>query len=469
MADYSQNIKQHATWINLLYKLLDAVALVSGVLVLVTWYPEANSKSTIIATLVAFGAFNIVAEFLGLYRNWRAIAIEREVVCGISTWTITFIALAGIGFFSHNVTELTPAGLPLWVASTAVFSLSGRIFLRALLRLLIANGVHTRSFAIVGVNPLGVVLVDKIEQSPEKGLRFLGFFDDRPEERTEPLPEKISKRLGTTKDLLTRAKAGEVNVVFVTLPMRAETRIKQIIDDLSDSTCSVYLVPDLFVFQLLNSRWSDIGGVPVVSVFENPFYGVDGVLKRSLDIVLASIAILLAAIPMMLIAVGIKLGSNGPILFKQRRYGLDGKHIEVWKFRSMTVCEDGDMVTQATKNDTRVTKFGKFLRRSSLDELPQLFNVLFGTMSMIGPRPHANAHNEYYRSQIEGYMLRHKIKPGITGLAQVNGYRGETDTLDKMEKRIELDHKYIREWSIWLDLKILMQTFRVVLTRQNAY
>ncbi len=251
--------------------------------------------------------------------------------------------------------------------------------------------------------------------------------------------------------------------------MRAEQRIRNVIQELADTTASVYIVPDLFVFQLLNSRWTDIQGLPVVSVFESPLFGVDGILKRTVDVALAGVALLIAAIPMLLIAIAVKLTSKGPVFFRQRRYGLDGREIPVWKFRSMTVQENGSEVKQATQNDSRLTPIGGFLRRSSLDELPQIFNVLSGQMSLVGPRPHANAHNEFYRKQIEGYMLRHKVKPGITGLAQINGCRGETETIDKMEKRILFDHQYIREWSIWLDLKIIFKTFSVVFSRQNAY
>jgi putative colanic acid biosynthesis UDP-glucose lipid carrier transferase len=220
---------------------------------------------------------------------------------------------------------------------------------------------------------------------------------------------------------------------------------------------------------MLHSRWTDIGGLPAVSVFENPLYGVDGVVKRLFDVLAGLGILLLAAVPMLLTAIAIKLTSRGPVFFRQRRYGLDGNEILVWKFRSMRVCEDGAKVTQATKNDSRLTPIGGFLRKSSLDELPQLFNVIGGSMSLVGPRPHASAHNEQYRQMIEGYMLRHKIKPGITGLAQVRGWRGETDTLEKMQKRIECDHEYIREWSLGLDIKILFQTLFVVLKRQNAY
>jgi putative colanic acid biosysnthesis UDP-glucose lipid carrier transferase len=251
--------------------------------------------------------------------------------------------------------------------------------------------------------------------------------------------------------------------------MRAEERIRGVLKRLSDTTASVYVVPDFFVFQLLHSRWTDILGVPVVSVFENPFYGIDGLVKRLSDIVLGALAILVAAAPMLVIAVLVKLTSPGPALFRQRRYGLDGQEILVRKFRSMTACEDGTRMIQVKLDDPRVTWLGAILRRTSLDELPQLFNVLEGNMSLVGPRPHTAALNEKFRQQIGGYMLRHKVKPGITGLAQVSGFRGETDTPEKMQKRIDFDLRYIREWSLWLDIQILLKTVLVVLSGKNAY
>jgi putative colanic acid biosynthesis UDP-glucose lipid carrier transferase len=238
---------------------------------------------------------------------------------------------------------------------------------------------------------------------------------------------------------------------------------------LSDTTASVYIVPDFFVFQLLYSRWTDVLGLPVVSVFESPIYGIDGLAKQVSDLVLGSLFLLLAAAPMALIALGIKLTSPGPAFFRQKRYGLDGREIRIWKFRSMDVCEDGPALVQAKPSDPRVTWLGAILRRTSLDELPQLFNVLAGDMSLVGPRPHASAQNEEYRSQIQGYMLRHKVKPGITGLAQVNGWRGGTDSPEKMRKRIECDLHYIHEWSLWLDVTILFRTVFVVLSAKNAY
>ena len=310
----------------------------------------------------------------------------------------------------------------------------------------------------MGLNDLGIELSKRIKNSPELGLKLAGYYDDRSDEREPVCPEVAGGKLGTVDELVSAARAGEVNMIFITFPMRAEERIRNVLAALGDTTASVYIVPDFFVFQLLHSRWTNISGMPAVGVFEHPFYGVDGFIKRACDVVFASLILLAVAIPMVIIAILVKRSSPGPIFFRQKRYGLDGQEIMVWKFRSMRVCESGDAFTQATQNDPRTTPIGAILRRTSLDELPQLFNVLEGTMSLVGPRPHASLQNEEYRKLIEGYMLRHKVKPGITGLAQVNGWRGETDTLEKMQKRIECDHQYIREWSLFMDLKILLRT-----------
>jgi putative colanic acid biosynthesis UDP-glucose lipid carrier transferase len=277
--------------------------------------------------------------------------------------------------------------------------------------------------------------------------------------------------MGTTRDLVEKAKTGRIDIVYVTtVPLSDKGRIIALLDELSDTTASVYIVPDSFLFSMFHGHWVQVGQLPAVSVFETPFYGVEGWLKRLEDIVIASLVLVLMAIPMSLIAILLKLTSPGPILFKQRRYGLDGQVFHIWKFRTMSVCEDSDDgLEQARRNDARVTRFGRFLRQFSLDELPQFFNVLGGSMSVVGPRPHATAHNEHYRKRIKGYMVRHKVRPGITGWAQANGWRGETDTLDKMEARVEYDLWYIRNWSVVLDLKIIFQTALKGWRGVNAY
>jgi len=257
--------------------------------------------------------------------------------------------------------------------------------------------------------------------------------------------------------------------VYITLPLSAECQVRRMINDMADSACSVFLIPDIFVFDLLHARQTSIDGLPAISIYDTPFSLADSVIKRGFDI-LGSLAILtIIALPMLAIAVAISLTSRGPIIFRQHRYGLDGKPIEVWKFRTMNTTENGSVVTQAKRNDARLTPVGGFLRKTSLDELPQFFNVLQGHMSIVGPRPHAVAHNEEYRKLIKGYMQRHKVKPGITGWAQVNGWRGETDTLEKMEKRVQFDLAYIRNWNVWLDFKIVFLTIFKGFVNRNAY
>ncbi len=466
MSDTKQ-IRQYESYPQLLMKLADSAAIVLGLILLLFWFPDSNSRSTIIVGLVAIGVFNWSAELLGVYRNWRGIGFAREATCTSLAWGLTLFSLAALGQFTAYSTEISGKGLLYWFLLSSTISLCFRLFYRRFTLWMIRRGIRTRKFAIAGMNELGEQLVSKISDSPDLGYTFVGYFDDRGDMREDRTAEADCQ--GDVDDLVAKTQNGEVQVVFITIPMRAEDRIRSFISKLSDTTASVYIVPDLFVFQLMHSRWTEVQGLPVVSIFENPFYGIDGMLKRSFDLVLGCTLLLLGAIPMAIIAAMIKFTSKGPVFFKQSRYGLDGREIKVWKFRSMTCCEDGAKVTQAKKNDSRITRIGAILRKTSLDEVPQLINVVLGNMSLVGPRPHANAHNEYYRKEIEGYMLRHKVKPGITGLAQVNGCRGETETIDKMERRVFFDHQYIRSWSIWLDLRILFRTFGVVFQQQNAY
>ena len=338
---------------------------------------------------------------------------------------------------------------------------------RLLLLKFLDTGPSTRSVVIAGVNDLSRYLARQMSTDRQLGLVFKGFFDDR-----HPSRLGVSSQgdvLGRLPDLCGYIKQKRIQLIYIALPMVQQSRIIKLLDDLRDTTASVYFVPDIFVFDLIQARVTQVNGIPVLAVCETPFHGVRGVLKRVSDLVLGSLILLAAAPVMLLIALAVKLSSPGPVLFTQRRYGLGGEEIVVYKFRSMSVCEDGDHVPQARRSDPRVTRLGAFLRRTSLDELPQFINVLQGRMSIVGPRPHAVAHNETYRRLIKGYMVRHKVKPGITGWAQVNGLRGETDSLDKMRSRIEYDLDYLRHWSLWLDLKIIWKTLSVVIRGRNAY
>jgi len=323
---------------------------------------------------------------------------------------------------------------------------------------------------IVGLNDLSRKLTQRFRQNPLLRVGCMGFFDDRWSERLQQdKPCQPVKRLGGISSTASFVKAYSVQNIYIALPLAAQPRILKLLDDLRDTTASIYFVPDLASFDLIQANMTSIDGIPIVAICESPFVGINSIIKRLSDVVISLLILLLISPLMLLIAIGIKLTSRGPVLFKQRRYGLDGKEIVVYKFRSMTVMEDDGQVNQATRNDPRITRFGSFLRKTSLDELPQFINVLQGGMSVVGPRPHAVSHNEMYRSLIKGYMIRHKVKPGITGWAQINGFRGETDTLEKMQARIDYDLDYLRNWSLFLDLLIIFKTISVVIEDNNAY
>jgi putative colanic acid biosynthesis UDP-glucose lipid carrier transferase len=344
-----------------------------------------------------------------------------------------------------------------------------RLIRRAVLSFVRAHGANTRSVAIVGNNAIGNRLIQHFDTTPWAGLVVKGFFDARRTENSSVEVHGQTFSVGSIDDLQRQARSGEIDSVYIALPLSSERIIEDVVHKLSDTTASVYVIPDSFASELMHARWIDFGGLPMLSVHETPFYGLHSWLKRAEDIVLSSLILVLISPLMLGIAAAIKATSPGNVLFKQRRYGLNGAVVEVWKFRSMTVCEDDHNLQQAKKGDKRVTPLGAFLRRTSLDELPQFFNVLQGSMSVIGPRPHAVTHNEEYRQLIKGYMLRHKVKPGISGWAQINGWRGETDTLEKMKKRVEFDMEYIQNWTLWFDLKIVFFTLFRGFVGKNAY
>jgi len=391
-----------------------------------------------------------------------------ELLLDIVTGWVAVIGLLGLLGWATQTTEVFDQRVLLaWALATpAVLFVAHRTLPLVLPRVLAVEGMR-KVAVIAGANDLGRKLAERLND-PMLGVRFAGFFDDRAAGRLSNLPE--AQNLGGLNRLADYARAQRVDVIYIALPMASQPRILRLLEDLRDTTASIYFVPDIFVSDLIQARVDSIAGLPVVAVCETPFYGFNGAVKRLSDIVFAGVILLLIAPLLIAIAIGVKRSSPGPILFKQRRYGVDGRKIVVYKFRSMTVAEDGDVVRQATRNDSRITPFGAFLRRTSLDELPQFINVLQGRMSVVGPRPHAVAHNELYRKLIRGYMIRHKVKPGITGLAQVNGLRGETDTVEKMKARIDYDLAYLRSWSLLLDLQIILKTVVVVLGKdKNAY
>lgn len=382
-------------------------------------------------------------------------------------WLYVVVLLLLLAFATKVTAVYSRKAIFTWFAITPFMLVGAHALARHAMHRLVVSGRVERKQLIIGANELGCELARKLSENPYLGT-VQGFFDDREPHRLV-MPVNGPPPLGALNDVSDYVRKHSINVVYIALPLSAQPRIVKLLDELRDTTASVYFVPDIFVCDLIQARFVDINGMPAVAVCETPFGGMNGIAKRTSDIVLAAVILLVVWPFMLAIAVGVRLGSPGPALFKQRRYGLDGGEILVYKFRSMTVCEDGKRIVQARRNDRRVTPFGRFLRRTSLDELPQIFNVLQGNMSIVGPRPHAVAHNEQYRKLVDGYMLRHKVRPGITGWAQVNGLRGETDTVEKMTRRVEYDLEYLRNWSLWLDLKIVARTTLIMLRDCNAY
>jgi len=453
-----------------LMRLVDLVLIYIALLLATYARGEAWDQRSWIAASLAAALFLVIGQSLNVYQSARGARLRPQL---LRIWVGWFAGVAPVLLFAMFVTkqseEFSRIIVSTWFVLTPFLISAWRTATTVLLRELRARGYNTRYAAIVGMTELGEQLALEINEVPTLGLRVHGFYDDREEERCHPIAESLGTRAGNLKDLVAAAKSGEVGLIYIAFPLRAEPRINQLLRQLSDTTASVYLAADFFVFDLLHARWTTLGHVPTMSLYETPFYGVDGWLKRLEDIVVGTAILMVIAIPMLIIGIAVRLTSPGPALFRQRRYGLNGEVINVLKFRSMSVMEDGQDIKQATKDDVRVTKFGAFLRRTNLDELPQFFNVIGGSMSIVGPRPHAVAHNELYRTKVRGYMLRHKVKPGITGWAQINGWRGETDTIDKMAKRVEYDLDYIRNWSLFWDIQIIFMTVFGAGTRRNAY
>jgi putative colanic acid biosynthesis UDP-glucose lipid carrier transferase len=383
----------------------------------------------------------------------------------LSRWAAVVAVLLLLGFVSKLSNLYSRKLMLCWFAVTPFALLAARYLSCRLLARTLAGAATLRSRVIVGANRLGDELAGRISGDPCLG-DVVGFFDDRHEPRVQV---REPCHLGGLDEVAAFVKRRHVSAVYITLPVTSDARIARLVNELRDTTASVYFVPDTLPFDSIQARVAQVGGIPLIAVLETPFYGVNAVLKRVADILVAGTALALLWPLMLAIAAAVKFESPGPVLFRQRRYGLDGEEFQVFKFRSMTVCEDGARVEQARQGDARVTRFGAFLRRYSLDELPQLLNVLEGSMSVVGPRPHAVAHNEQYRRLIQGYMIRHKVKPGITGWAQVNGFRGETRSVERMRRRIEHDIEYMRQWSMTLDLRIMLRTALVVLKDPNAY
>jgi putative colanic acid biosynthesis UDP-glucose lipid carrier transferase len=385
----------------------------------------------------------------------------------LGSWITLLAILLGFGYGTRSLDLFDTRVILFWAVITPVIQLVAVRLGHSAIRLQASDAANRRTAVVIGAAALGVKVAHALTQSPVQGVDFLGYFDDRTGDRLHEAT--AGKRLGDLLDAAPYIRAHGVKEVFITLPLGSQPRIIALLEHLQGTTASIYFVPDVFGISIIQGRLQDMSGVPVVGICETPFTGTNRLIKRLSDIVLSLLILVLVAPVMAAVAIGVKLSSPGPVIFRQKRNGLEGEEIIVYKFRSMTTMDDGAVVKQATKGDKRITPFGAFIRKTSLDELPQFINVLQGRMSIVGPRPHAVAHNEMYRQMIKAYMVRHKVKPGITGWAQVNGHRGETDTIEKMQARVEYDLEYLRNWSLGLDLVIILRTVKSIWADAKAY
>jgi putative colanic acid biosynthesis UDP-glucose lipid carrier transferase len=415
--------------------------------------------------VVTLGLLVLAVTFPGRNRfRDKPLAAAVDIV---TTWLTLLVVFGLCAYATQSFKYFERDVLLFWALATPLLQWVAVWVGAKIVRHNAARPAARRAAIIVGGGALGVRVAGALRAGDDRGIDFIGYFDDRTDERLDEAAAPL--RLGGLHDIAGYVAAHGIREVFITLPLGSQPRIVELLEHLQRTTASIFFVPDVFGITVIQGRLLDMNGVPVVGICETPFTGTNELVKRASDIVLASIILVLISPVLLAVAIGVKLSSPGPVIFKQRRNGLSDEEIIVYKFRSMRAAGDGSAFKQATRNDPRVTKFGAFIRRTSLDELPQFINVLQGRMSIVGPRPHPVELNAQYRQIIKAYIVRHKVKPGLTGWAQVNGYRGETDTLDKMKARIEYDLDYLRNWSLRLDLQIIASTVRLVLMDGQAY
>ncbi|MBB6094693.1 putative colanic acid biosynthesis UDP-glucose lipid carrier transferase [Povalibacter uvarum] len=448
---------------SLLYPIIPVITLM---LCLAFWGKSLYGPYILVAVLSFLGVADLL-DVVPLRITPASVMALRSLLDILLRWGVLMVflwLLLGLSYLSHHFSKPV---LMTWAISTPFALWIGELVAQQMLLRRSKSKARLRKAVIVGANDLALQLEQNIGGRPTLQISVGGYFEDRAVARVPD--ECVGRVLGSLHEVAEYVTQHNVDIVYITLPMVPQPRILDLLNSLRDSTASIYFVPDLKVFDLVQPRFDLVDGIPVIAVCESPYYGVRGLLKRMSDVFISGTALLLLTPVLVAVAIGVKVSSAGPVIYRQRRYGLDGKEIIVYKFRSLSVVEDGaTSYTQVGRNDPRVTPFGAFIRKTSLDELPQLFNVLRGDMSIVGPRPHAVAVNEQYRRQIPGYMVRHKVKPGITGWAQVNGYRGGDD-LDSMTMRIRYDIEYLRHWSLGLDLIIMLKTASIIWNDRHAY
>lgn len=463
-------LREYASTISLLARTLDvlAIALAGWLAYVVRFYQWGLPQNYQLAILIGTLLVLVIFPMAGIYHSWRGRSILQQIHALMAAWVAVAVVLIILSTLTKTGASFSRYWMAIWFTCGAVFLVSFRTTLTLFLRHMRKRGWNHRHIVIVGTGNLSRHVTQRLQDASWTGLDIVAYFSENPDPQT---PSNLSGipilPLGSINSYI---KDHRIDEIWLTLPLSDEANVHSILHNLRHCTAAIRYIPDIFGFRLLNHAVTDIAGMPVLDLNVSPMVGINRALKAIEDRLLAFIILILASPLIALIAIGVKASSPGPVLFKQLRHGWDGKTIKVYKFRTMHVHrEECGIVTQAKRDDPRVTPFGAFLRRTSLDELPQFFNVLQGRMSIVGPRPHAIAHNEEYKDLIDDYMQRHKVKPGITGWAQVNGWRGETDDINKMKKRVEFDLYYIENWSLWLDLKIIFLTLSRGFLHHNAY
>jgi len=467
----SQQLIKRTTLLNGFFRIADiTIIFICGALAHLMKFGDLDidSKYFFFITITALITVNVFS-VLNIYQGWRGKSLLSEL-------THTTLSWGGVALLASTFTFITKTGPDFsrewagWTfAISYLFLITYRIIARSVIHRLQRAGYNQKEVLIIGAGELAQRACSAMQQQAWAGFTPIAFFDDNPKDKIYNGVEVKGAINDSISFIEQRRNTKPIDQVWIALPLSAQKEIESLQVALQDTATKIYFIPDLFGFNLANYNVDELVGLPVMNMSAPPITGISAMLKRSEDIVVSIISLIVLSPLFLIIAILIKRDSQGPVFFKQRRYGKNGKEILVWKFRSMSTQDNGDNVKQAGRNDARITKIGAFLRKSSIDELPQLINVLLGSMSLVGPRPHAAAHNEFYRKKVQGYMVRHQMRPGITGWAQVNGSRGETAELEDMEIRIRYDLEYIRNWSIFLDIRIILMTFKTVIDTKNTY
>ena len=437
----------------------------------VVWLDDMQSVS------LAFDVLLVVVFFpaLGIYQSWRGKPLY-DLLCRVAGgWAMVEVTGVLISFSLHRADSLSRLWLVYWAAATIVLLIVTKVIVYSILRGLRREGFNQRAVAIVGGAPYGRFLIQQMRSRPDAGFSPVVVFDENGTINPYEDPDAAAAIEGVPVErdyqrMIQLVRQRAIRELWLALPISKEKEIHRIVMDLRNDFVNIRFIPDVRSLTLFNQPMVELLGVPAINLAASPITDLRVLPKRIFDRLFA-LAALTALAPLMLgIAVLVKLSSPGPVFFRQKRKGIDGNEFEIYKFRSMKVHkEEAGKITQATRRDPRITAVGAFLRRTSLDELPQFINVLRGEMSVVGPRPHALEHDDIYKDLVKGYMHRYRIKPGITGWAQINGYRGETDRIEKMMGRVKLDLYYMQHWSFWLDIKIVGLTFWKGFVGSNAY